>query len=278
MRAAIDELVAVHETAGDFLETPALANRSDFEEEVPGTVIGRYRLIEKIGEGGFGDVWKAEQHEPVSRLVALKVIKPGMDTRRVIARFETERQVLAMMKHPHIAAVLDAGSTDRRRPYFVMELVEGLAIDEFCDRERLPVHTRLRLFAVICQAVQHAHQKGIVHRDLKPSNILVTKTDGQADPKVIDFGIAKAMENPVISEVSVTASHQLMGTPEYMSPEQMSGDADIDTRADVYALGECSTNCWQASHHLTHGRCGSPTSTNSRGLFARSTRSGLLSA
>ena len=237
LRAAVDELVSVHETAGDFLETPALASRSDFEEESAGTLIGRYRLIERIGEGGFGDVWKAEQHEPVSRLVALKVIKPGMDTRRVIARFETERQVLAMMNHPHIAAVLDAGSTDRGRPYFVMELVDGLAIDEFCDSASMSIRERLELFARICRAVQHAHQKGIVHRDLKPSNILVRQTDGAPDPKIIDFGIAKAMQNPVGCELSATASHQFMGTPEYMSPEQISGDGDIDTRADVYALG-----------------------------------------
>lgn len=237
LRSSIDELLSLHDTAGDFLETPALEPAGSVDEEQPGTIIDRYRLVEKIGEGGFGDVWKAKQQEPVRRTVALKVIKPGMDTRRVIARFEAERQVLAIMSHRNIAAVLDAGSTKRGRPYFVMELVEGLPIDSFCDQECMPIRQRLQLFAQICRAVQHAHQKGIVHRDLKPSNILVAAGDTQPDAKIIDFGIAKAMQNPVGADISATSPQQLMGTPEYMSPEQMAGESDIDTRADIYALG-----------------------------------------
>ena len=237
LRSSIDELLSMHDTAGDFLETPALETGAPVDDVQVGTVVGRYRLVEKIGEGGFGDVWKAEQQEPVRRSVALKVIKPGMDTRRVIARFETERQVLAIMNHRNIAAVLDAGSTQLGRPYFVMELVDGPSIDDYCDQKCMTVRQRLELFLQICRAVQHAHQKGIVHRDLKPSNILVTVGDTRADPKIIDFGIAKAMQNSVDLDVSATAPQQLMGTPEYMSPEQMAGEADIDTRTDVYALG-----------------------------------------
>ncbi|MBI1348883.1 protein kinase [bacterium] len=206
--------------------------------ERPGTVIGPYRLMEQIGEGGFGLVFVAEQSEPLKRKVALKVIKPGMDTREVIARFEAERQALAMMDHPHIAQVLDAGATSSGRPYFVMELVRGIPINEFCDRAVLSIPDRLLLFITVCQAIQHAHQKGIIHRDIKPSNVLVTLHDGQPVAKVIDFGVAKAI-GPTLTERTIyTRFAQLVGTPLYMSPEQaeMSG-LDVDTRSDIYSLG-----------------------------------------
>ncbi len=206
--------------------------------EGPGQRIGRYKLLQKIGEGGFGIVFLAEQVEPVVRRVALKIIKAGMDTKQVIARFEAERQALAMMDHPNIARVLDAGQTEQGRPYFVMELVRGEPVTRYCDREKLPIAERLTLFRDICFAVQHAHQKGIIHRDLKPSNVLVTSADGRPLPKVIDFGIAKATEVRLTDKTYFTELHQLVGTPEYMSPEQaeVSG-IDIDTRSDVYSLG-----------------------------------------
>jgi serine/threonine protein kinase len=206
--------------------------------EGPGTRIDRYKLLQLIGEGGFGSVYMAEQTEPVQRRVALKIIKAGMDTRQVIARFEAERQALAMMDHPGIARVLDAGATDGGRPYFVMELVRGEPVTSYCDRGRLPVRQRLDLFRDICNAVQHAHQKGIIHRDLKPNNVLVTVADGAPLPKVIDFGIAKATAARLTDKTLFTEMHQLIGTPEYMSPEQaeVSG-VDIDTRSDVYSLG-----------------------------------------
>lgn len=206
--------------------------------ERPGTIIGRYKLLEKIGEGGFGVVFMAEQIEPVQRKVALKIIKAGMDTREVIARFEAERQAIALMDHPNIARALDAGATEGGRPYFVMELVRGIPITEYCDQNQLPTHERLRLFIKICQAVQHAHQKGIIHRDLKPRNILVTEHDGQPVPKVIDFGVAKALGQKLTEKTVFTAFHHMIGTPAYMSPEQaaLSG-VDIDTRADIYSLG-----------------------------------------
>ncbi len=199
--------------------------------------LGRYSLVEKIGEGGFGEVYRAAQSEPVRREVALKVIKLGMDTRQVIARFEAERQALALMNHPGIARVFDGGATDAGRPYFVMELVAGLPITEYCQREKLGRRERLRLFVRVCQAVQHAHQKGVVHRDLKPGNILVAAGDGEPLIKVIDFGVAKALHGP-LSESTLTEQPQYLGTPAYMSPEQAEpGVADIDTRADVYSLG-----------------------------------------
>jgi eukaryotic-like serine/threonine-protein kinase len=207
--------------------------------EQPGDRIGRYKLLEKIGEGGHGVVYMAEQAEPIRRRVALKVIKLGMDTKQVVARFEAERQALALMDHPNIAKVLDAGATDTGRPYFVMELVRGIQITEYCDHHNLPTKERLDLFIQVCHAVQHAHQKGIIHRDLKPSNVLVTRLDGRPVPKVIDFGIAKATGQQLLTEKTLfTAFQQFIGTPAYMSPEQaeMSG-ADIDTRSDIYALG-----------------------------------------
>src|ERR1017187_8712457 len=206
--------------------------------EKPGDRIGRYKLLERIGEGGCGVVYVAEQTEPVRRRVAIKVIKLGMDTKQVIARFEAERQALAMMDHPNIAKVLDAGATDTGRPFFVMELVRGVPITEYCDQNNLSTHERVDLFIKVCQAIQHAHQKGIIHRDIKPSNILVTLHDGVPVPKVIDFGIAKATEGRLTDATVYTQLHQFIGTPAYMSPEQaeMSG-LDIDTRSDIYSLG-----------------------------------------
>jgi WD40 repeat protein/serine/threonine protein kinase len=207
-------------------------------EEQPGARIGHYKLREKIGEGGCGVVYVAEQEEPIRRRVALKIIKPGMDTRQVIARFEAERQALAMMDHPNIAKVLDAGTTEHGHPYFVMELVRGIRITDYCDQNQLDTDQRLELFIQVCHAVQHAHQKGIIHRDLKPSNILVTLHDGIPVPKVIDFGVAKATEGRLTDLTVYTQLHQFIGTPAYMSPEQaeMSG-LDIDTRSDIYSLG-----------------------------------------
>src|SRR5438876_2906796 len=207
--------------------------------EGPGTVIGRYKLLEKIGEGGMGVVYMAEQEKPVRRRVALKIIKLGMDTKQVVARFEAERQALALMDHANIAKVLDGGATDTGRPFFVMELVKGIRITDYCDQNNLPTRERLALFTQVCHAIQHAHQKGIIHRDIKPSNILVTLHDGVPVPKVIDFGIAKATTNQRLTDKTLfTAFEQFMGTPAYMSPEQsrMSG-LDIDTRSDIYSLG-----------------------------------------
>jgi len=212
---------------------------SSVSTEQPGHQIGHYKLLQEIGEGGFGTVWMAEQKEPVRRRVALKIVKLGMDTRAVIARFEAERQALALMDHPNIAKVLDAGATATGRPYFVMELVRGTKITDYCDQNRLPTPERLALFIQVCQAVQHAHQKGIIHRDLKPSNILVTLHDGVPVPKVVDFGIAKATAGQELTDKTLfTAFEQFMGTPAYMSPEQaeMSG-LDVDTRSDIYSLG-----------------------------------------
>ena len=206
--------------------------------EMGGGRIGRYKLLEKIGEGGFGIVYMAEQVEPVQRKVALKIIKAGMDTRQIIARFEAERQALAVMDHPNIARVLDAGATETGRPYFLMELVNGIPITHYCDQYRLPPVERLQLFIQVCHAVQHAHQKGIIHRDLKPSNVLITLHDGTPVPKVIDFGVAKALGQKLTEKTLFTGFGQMIGTPAYMSPEQaeLSG-LDVDTRSDVYALG-----------------------------------------
>src|SRR5256714_1669440 len=202
------------------------------------TVAGRYKLLEQIGEGGMGAVWVADQTEPVRRRVALKLIKPGMDSRQVLSRFEAERQALALMDHPNIAKVYDGGMTDEGRPYFVMEYVRGVPITEYCDSARLSIEERLRLFIPVCQAVQHAHQKGIIHRDLKPSNILVCLYDGQPVPKVIDFGLAKAIHQPLTEHTLHTAHGLIIGTPLYMSPEQAElNNLDVDTRTDTYALG-----------------------------------------
>jgi serine/threonine protein kinase/tetratricopeptide (TPR) repeat protein len=205
--------------------------------EGPGTRIGPYKLLQLIGEGGFGSVFMAQQDQPVQRTVALKIIKLGMDTRQVIARFEAERQALAMMDHANIARVLDAGATDSGRPFFVMELVKGDPIVEYCDKNNLSVSDRLDMFAQVCAAVQHAHTKGIIHRDIKPSNILVSMQDGRPNTKIIDFGIAKATTAQLTNKTLYTEHRQFIGTPEYMSPEQAEGSMDIDTRTDVYSLG-----------------------------------------
>jgi serine/threonine protein kinase len=240
LRANVEELLRVEESAGGFLADPKHETTIQIVPvtEREGALIGRYKLLEKVGEGGCGVVFVAEQTEPVRRRVALKVIKLGMDTKQVVARFEAERQALAMMDHPNIAKVLDAGATEQGRPYFVMELVRGIKITDYCDQAHLTTNERIGLFIKVCQAIQHAHQKGIIHRDIKPSNILVTLHDGVPVPKVIDFGIAKATEGRLTDATVYTQLHQFIGTPAYMSPEQaeMSG-LDIDTRSDIYSLG-----------------------------------------
>jgi serine/threonine protein kinase len=247
LRQRLEALLAAHVQPDAVLEegvtTPApiatiKLDLAEAPDEAVGQTLGRYKLREKLGEGGCGTVYVAEQTEPVRRRVALKVIKLGMDTREVIARFEAERQALAMMDHPNIAKVLDAGTTEGGRPYFVMELVRGIRITDYCDQANLSTKERLDLFIKVCQAIQHAHQKGIIHRDIKPSNIMVTLHDGVPVPKVIDFGIAKATEGRLTDATVYTQLHQFIGTPAYISPEQaeMSG-LDIDTRSDIYSLG-----------------------------------------
>ncbi len=245
LRQRLDALLAAHDQTDDLTPGVASAARAtikldlpDAPDEAVGQTLGRYKLMERLGEGGCGVVYVAEQTQPVRRRVALKVIKLGMDTKAVVARFEAERQALAMMDHPNIAKVLDAGTTETGRPYFVMELVRGIRITEYCDQNHLSTNERIDLFIKVCQAIQHAHQKGIIHRDIKPSNILVTLHDGVPVPKVIDFGIAKATEGRLTDATVYTQLHQFIGTPAYMSPEQaeMSG-LDIDTRSDIYSLG-----------------------------------------
>jgi WD40 repeat protein/serine/threonine protein kinase len=236
------EALLQHHNASSILDAPAveagLLNETTPVTEGLGTRIGRYKLLEKIGEGGMAVVYMAEQEKPIHRRVALKIIKLGMDTKSVIARFEAERQALAIMDHPNIAKVLDAGATESGRPYFVMDLVPGLSITEYCDKNRLNIDERLKLFILICNAVQHAHQKGIIHRDIKPSNIIVTMHDGEPVPKVIDFGIAKATNQRLTEKTLFTRHAQIIGTPAYMSPEQAElSDWDIDTRTDIYSLG-----------------------------------------
>ena len=243
LRQRVEALLKSHDEATNFLEVSPPKPGGTVRLELPpseqaGDKIGRYKLLQPIGEGGCGVVYMAEQEEPVKRRVALKVIKLGMDTKNVIARFAAERQVLALMDHPNIAKVLDAGATDTGRPYFVMELVRGIKITDYCDQNNLSTKARLDLFIKVCQAVQHAHQKGIIHRDIKPSNILVTMTDGVPTPKVIDFGIAKATQGKLTDHTVFTAFEQFIGTPAYMSPEQAEMSAlDIDTRSDIYSLG-----------------------------------------
>ena len=245
LRQQVEALLRAHEQAKDFLETPPagiIFKRTNLANvpvaEKAGDKIGRYKLLEQIGEGGCGVVYVAEQQEPVRRRVALKIIKLGMDTKSVIARFEAERQALALMDHPNIAKVFDAGATETGRPYFVMELVRGVKITDYCDQNHLSARERLDLFIQVCRAIQHAHQKGIIHRDLKPSNILVTVNDGVPVPKVIDFGIAKATQGRLTDQTVYTAFEQFIGTPAYMSPEQAAMTSlDIDTRSDIYSLG-----------------------------------------
>jgi serine/threonine protein kinase/tetratricopeptide (TPR) repeat protein len=244
LRAEVEALLEASARAGGFLESPipapnlVLTVDEPAISERPGTVIGPYKLLEQIGEGGFGVVFMAEQTQPVRRKVALKVLKPGMDTRQVVARFEAERQALALMDHPHIAHILDGGETASGRPYFVMELVRGIPITEFCDQNQLTPRQRLELFVLVCQAVQHAHQKGIIHRDLKPSNVLITVQDTTPVVKVIDFGVAKALGQELTDKTLFTGFAQMIGTPLYMSPEQAGQSRlDVDTRSDIYSLG-----------------------------------------
>ncbi len=246
----VNALLQAHDESHPLLQPGHLLATIDQPEPIErsGTMIGPYKLLEQIGEGGMGVVYVAEQQHPVRRKVALKVIKPGMDTRQVIARFEAERQALAMMNHPNIAKVFDGGTTEPNahgqssvglgRPYFVMELVKGIPITEFCDLHRLDNRERLRLFIAVCQAVQHAHQKGLIHRDLKPSNLLVEMHDVTPVPKVIDFGVSKAIGQRLTDMSLHTGFTQMVGTPMYMSPEQAGQSSmDVDTRSDVYSLG-----------------------------------------
>ncbi len=246
LQRQVEMLISNHFRAGSFLERPAVAMDPDGlvswepagAAESPGTVIGPYKLLEQIGEGGFGVVFMAEQTRPVRRKVAVKVLKPGMDSRQIVARFENERQALAMMEHPNIAKVYDGGTTEGGRSYFVMELVKGTSITDYCDQHRLTTRQRLGLFLDVSAAVQHAHQKGVIHRDLKPSNILITVLDVTAVPKIIDFGIAKAIGQPLTDQTIHTGFAQLIGTPLYMSPEQAGQSGlDVDTRSDIYSLG-----------------------------------------
>jgi serine/threonine protein kinase len=250
LRRRVEGLLEVYGRAGSFLEqpveppagtgeyTPAGADAPTPGPEAGTLIAGRYKLLEMVGEGGMGTVWLAEQTEPVRRKVAVKLVKPGMDSCRVLARFEAERQALALMDHPNIAKVLDAGATTDGRPYFVMELVKGVPITKYCDDHRLTPRERLELFVPVCQAVQHAHQKGVIHRDLKPSNVLVAPYDGRPVPKVIDFGVAKAAGQPLTEKTLFTGLGTVVGTPEYMSPEQAElNNQDVDTRSDIYSLG-----------------------------------------
>ena len=245
LRRELDKMLTAHVEAGGFMEPPTLTITTPTPgrtaggiAEVPGTRIGPYTLLEQLGEGGMGTVYLADQSEPVKRKVALKIIKPGMDSMAVVARFEQERQALAVMDHPNIARVIDGGTTDSGRPFFVMELVRGMTITQYCDDKKLSLRDRLELFIPVCQAVQHAHQKGIIHRDLKPSNVLIALYDGKPVPKVIDFGVAKATGASLTDATLHTQVGQMVGTLEYMAPEQAQPtNLDIDTRADIYSLG-----------------------------------------
>lgn len=241
LRKRLCDLVNMHFSQGRILdETRDCQINALRNADVPkvGTLIGPYKLLQEIGEGGMGIVFMAEQTEPVKRKVAVKVIKIGMDTRRVVARFESERQAMALMDHPCITRILDAGATDSGRPYFVMELVRGTSITKYCDEHRLSVRQRLQIFVQVCNALEHAHQKGIIHRDIKPNNIMVTNHDGQPIPKIIDFGIAKAINDPLTEKTMFTNYGEMVGTPLYMSPEQSElSELDVDTRTDIYSLG-----------------------------------------
>jgi non-specific serine/threonine protein kinase/serine/threonine-protein kinase len=252
LRREVEERLSSYEGAGAHVQDVVAGNARSVQEsrasasvtptmnaaETSPETIGRYHLLQLIGEGGMGEVWLAEQKEPVRRCVAVKLIKAGMNTREVIARFEAERQALALMDHPSIAKVFDAGSTPQGAPYFAMEYVAGVPITTYCDTHKLGIRERLELFIHVCEGVQHAHQKAIIHRDLKPSNILVTEVDGKAAPKIIDFGVAKALSQKLTATTMFTRVGALVGTPEYMSPEQaLSSGEDIDTRSDVYSLG-----------------------------------------
>src|SRR5262245_31481970 len=236
VREGVERLLRSHRHEDRFLQAGTTADQPI--AECPGTVIGPYKLIEQIGEGGMGTVWMAQQTETLKRVVAVKLIKAGMDSKQVVARFEAERQALALMDHANIARVLDAGTTGAGRPYFVMDLVRGVPITKYCDEHHLTPRQRLELFLPVCHAVQHAHQKGIIHRDLKPNNVLVALYDGKPVPKVIDFGVAKAAGQQLTDKTLVTGFGNIVGTLEYMSPEQAElNNHDIDTRADIYSLG-----------------------------------------
>src|SRR5467141_45336 len=244
LRQRVEGMLKEHDDLGDFPEKRPSKGAAQGGPraigEKPGDRIGHYKLLQQLGEGGYGVVYMAEQEAPVRRRVALKIIKPGMDTKSVIARFEAERQALALMNHPNIAKVFDAGATEASRPYFVMELVRGVKITEYCNQHSLTTEDRLGLFVQVCQAVQHAHQRGIIHRDIKPSNILVTQSlEGVPMPMVIDFGVAKATTDQRLTDETVfTAFEMLIGTPAYMSPEQATlSSVDVDTRTDIYSLG-----------------------------------------
>src|SRR5437879_5047850 len=257
LRRSVDMLLKAHERAGHFLEkVPGLGPTTDDPiSERPGTVIGPYKLLQQLGEGGMGVVWMAEQVQPVQRKVALKVIKPGMDSQQVIVRFEAERQALALMDHVNIARVFDGGTTENGRPYFVMELVHGIPITKYCDDNHLTPRERLELFVPVCQAIQHAHQKGIIHRDVKPSNVMITLYDGKPVPKVIDFGVAKATEQPLTERTLFTQYGTMVGTLEYMSPEQAEMSAlGVDTRSDIYSLGVLLYELLTGSTPLSHKR------------------------
>ncbi len=271
LRRQVDRLLAAHPQVGSFLQDDAAVRPSPLGgvgpgvrggatvdvpiTESPGTVIGPYKLLQQIGEGGMGVVFMAEQTLPMQRKVALKVIKAGMDSGQVIARFEAELQALAMMDHVNIARVLDAGATEAGLPYFVMELVHGVPITRYCDDNRLSPRERLELFVPVCQAIQHAHQKGIIHRDVKPSNVMVTLYDGKPVPKVIDFGVAKATEQRLTERTLFTQYGTMVGTLEYMSPEQAEMSAlGVDTRSDIYALGVLLYELLTGSTPLNHKR------------------------
>src|SRR5437870_497323 len=255
----VRELLHSHQESQGPLDAPppGLGGTVDLPRitEAPGTIIGPYKLLQQIGEGGMGTVFMAEQTQPVQRKVALKVIKPGMDSRQVIARFEAERQALAMMDHVNIARVFDAGATESGRPYFVMELVHGVPITKYCDDNRLTPRERLELFLPVCQAIQHAHQKGIIHRDIKPSNVMITLYDGKPVPKVIDFGVAKATEQRLTDRTLFTQYGTMVGTFEYMSPEQAEMSAlGVDTRSDIFSLGVLLYELLTGSTPLSHKR------------------------
>jgi serine/threonine protein kinase/Flp pilus assembly protein TadD len=259
LRALVAGLLRAHEAAGSFLEQPLFDQSATVDElpnpENPGVVIGPYKLLQQIGEGGMGTVFMAEQTHPVQRKVALKLIKPGMDSRQVIARFEAERQALTLMDHVSIARVLDAGATESGLPYFVMELVHGVPITQYCDDNQLTPRERLELFVPVCQAIQHAHQKGIIHRDIKPSNVMITLYDGKPVPKVIDFGVAKATEQRLTERTLFTQYGTMVGTLEYMSPDQAEMSAlGVDTRSDIYALGVLLYELLTGSTPLSHKR------------------------
>src|SRR5262245_40033177 len=255
----VQVLLRAYEGQASFLESPPVIGVSQTIDqpvaETPGSVIGPYKLIEQVGEGGMGTVWMAQQTEPVKRVVALKLIKAGMDSKQVIARFDAERQALALMDHPNIAKVLDGGATGTGRPYFVMDLVKGVPITKYCDDKHLTVRERLELFGDVCRAIQHAHQKGIIHRDLKPSNILIAPFDGKRVVKVIDFGVAKATGQRLTDATLFTGFGAVVGTPEYMSPEQAeTNNQDIDTRSDIYSLGVLLYELLTGSTPLTKKR------------------------